>query len=259
MDTWEPQGFTIEPGEADDFDGDFEWTPRATRARLGTDLLQPFTPLAATNLVYQQKEDNVLSLNSNEGALFQFHRLKREEIWVDLHRLRGAWKHALASGVCYEVGLAASKYTDILLLRLASSARPTDSSLELDMAGDHRLYVRAAYYSWGYLLRKAACNFLDVEPAELDVNIRPVTADQGTVCEVVFFDSLENGAGYCRYLAERLSEALLQPLLPGGGLHTIASCRKGTHAAVIVPATTACETTTTLTYTHCWIGGLDST
>ena len=95
MDTWEPQGFTIEPGEADDFDGDFEWTPRATGARLGTDLLQPFTPLSATNLVYQQKEDNVLSLNSNEGALFQFHRLKRAEIWVDASRLRGAWKHDL--------------------------------------------------------------------------------------------------------------------------------------------------------------------
>ena len=30
---------------------------------------------------------------------------------------------------------------------------------------------------------------------------------------------MENGAGYCLYLAERLSEALLQPLLPGGGLY----------------------------------------
>jgi DEAD/DEAH box helicase domain-containing protein len=215
MDTWEPQGFTIEPGEADDFDGDFEWTPRATGARLGTDFLQPFTPLPATNLVYQQKEDNVLSLNSNKGELFQFHRLKRQEIWVDPRKLRGAWKQDLAPGVFYEVGLAAGKYTDILLLRLAFSP----SSLELDMAGDQRLYVRAAYYSWGYLLRKAACDFLDVEPAELDVNIRPVTTDQGAACEVVFFDSLENGAGYCRYLTEKLSEALLQPLLPGGGLY----------------------------------------
>jgi hypothetical protein len=91
--------------------------------------------------------------------------------------------------------------------------------LDLDMAGERRLYVRAAYYSWGYLLRKAACDFLDVEPAELEVNIRPVTTEQGAVCEVVFFDSLENGAGHCRYLAESLSEALLHPLLPGEGLY----------------------------------------
>ena len=215
MNTWEPQGFTIEPGvKDDDFDGDFEWTPRATGARLGTDRLQPFPPLPTTNVVYQQKEDNVLSLNSNEGALFRFHKLKRKEIWVAPSTLRGDWKHDVAPE-SYDVGLAAGKYTDILLLRLASCP----SSLQLDMAGDQRLYVRAAYYSWGYLLRKAACDFLDVEPAELDVNIRPVTTDQGAVCEVVFFDSLENGAGYCRYLAERLSEALLQPLLPGGGLY----------------------------------------
>jgi hypothetical protein len=148
MDTWEPQGFTIEPGVEDDFDGDFEWTPRATGARLGTDRLQPFTPLPTTNVAYQQKEDNVLSLNSNEGDLFRFHRLKREEIWVDPSRLCGAWKHAVAPEF-FDVGLAAGKYTDILLLRLASFP----SSLELDMAGNQRLYVRAAYYSWGYLLR----------------------------------------------------------------------------------------------------------
>jgi hypothetical protein len=213
MDTWEPQGFTIEPNMEDDFDGEFEWTLRATGARLGTDHVQPFTPLPATNLVYHQKEDNVLSLNSDEGALFRFHRLKREEIWVVPGTLQGTWKHAIAPEPFYDVGLAAGKYTDILLLRLAIYP----PGLDLDMAGDHRLYVRAAYYSWGYLLRKAACDFLDVEPAELEVNIRPVTTDQGAVCEVVFFDRLENGAGYCRYLAERLSGALLQPLLRGGG------------------------------------------
>ena len=124
MDTWEPQGFTIEPGVEDDFDGEFEWTPRATGARLATDHVQPFTPLPATNLVYHQKEDNVLSLNSNEGALFRFHRLKREEIWVVPDTLQGTWKHAIAPEPFYDVGLAAGKYTDILLLRLAASPRP---------------------------------------------------------------------------------------------------------------------------------------
>jgi DEAD/DEAH box helicase domain-containing protein len=195
--------------------GEFEWTPRATGARLGTDHIQPFTQLPNTNLVYHQKEDNVLSLNSNEGVLFRFHRLKHKEIWVVPETLQGPWKHAVAPEHLYDVGLAAGKYTDLLLLRLAVCP----PALELDMAGDHRLYVRAAYYSWGYLLRKAACDFLDVEPAELEVSIRPVTTEQGAVCEVVFFDSLENGAGYCRYLAEWLPEALLQPLRPEGELY----------------------------------------
>ena len=108
-----------------------------------------------------------------------------------------------------------SKHTGLLLLRLAHG----HPALDLDPAGDNRLYVRAAYYSWGYLLRKAACDYLDVEPAELAVNIRPVTTNDGAVCEVLLFDSLENGAGYCHYLSQRLHEALIEPLLPAGWLY----------------------------------------
>jgi hypothetical protein len=211
IETWEPLGFTIEPKAEEDFDGEFEWTPRASSARLGTESL-PFASLTGTNLAYQADDYDVLSLNDNKGILFPFQKLKNAPIWVVESELKGVWKNAVAKETTCTVGLAAGKHTDLLLLRLSRCP----DSLDLDPAGDKRLYVRAAYYSWGYLIRKVACDYLDVEPAELGVSIRPTTTDWGTLCEVVLIDSLENGAGYCRYLAETLREAVLAPLLPGG-------------------------------------------
>jgi hypothetical protein len=216
INTWEPRGFTVEHGvEPEDFDGDFEWTPRATSARLGTEHPQPFQQLSHTNLTYHQQEGEVFGLNTNEGDLFQFQQLKREQIWVVQNTLQGRWKQEVVPESKCEVGLAAGKYTDLLLLH----PEHTPQGLDLDPTGPNRLYVRAAYYSWGYLLRKAACDFLDVEPAELDVNICPTQTNQGALCEVFLLDSLANGAGYCRYLTQRLHEALLQPLVPAGWLY----------------------------------------
>jgi hypothetical protein len=195
---------------------------------LGTDRLQPFRALPATNVAYLQQEDRLLSLNSNAGEGFGFRKLKGEEIWVVPDTLQGRWKSAVPTEPAAEitVGLAAGKHTDILLLRLETCP----ATLNLDMASPQRLYPRAAYYSWGYLLRKAACDFLDVEPAELDVNLRPVTTERGAVGEIVLFDSLENGAGYCRYLQEKFAEALLRPLLPGGRLYEQLMQDTHTHA-----------------------------
>lgn len=216
LETWEPRGFTVEPGAEEDFDGDFEWTPRATSARLATETVPGFTPLSPKNIEYLQKEDDLLSLNSNEGEGFPFQKLTGRNIWVVPAHLQGHWTSRLAASPPAEnIGLAAGKHTDIVLLRLALSPQ----GLALDMAGPKRVYARAAYYSWAYLLRKAACNFLDVEPAELDINLRPVMTAQGAIGEIVLFDRLENGAGYCRYLQENFDEALLRPLAPGGTLY----------------------------------------
>jgi DEAD/DEAH box helicase domain-containing protein len=138
--------------------------------------------------------------------------LKHESIWVTKSLLQGPWKNEVSDEPIYEVGLVSSKYTDLLLLSLDHHP----DHLDLNLAGTNRLYIRAAYYAWGHLLRKAACDYLDVEPAELDVNIRPTTIDDRAVCEVFLIDSLENGAGYCKHLAEKLYESILAPLVPDG-------------------------------------------
>ena len=49
--TWEPLGYTTEPGAEKDFHGRFEWSPRASHPRLDSDG-QEVAVLAGTNLAY---------------------------------------------------------------------------------------------------------------------------------------------------------------------------------------------------------------
>jgi DEAD/DEAH box helicase domain-containing protein len=206
--TWEPLGYTTEPRAEVDFHGRFDWSPRASHPRLDSDG-QPAAVLEGTNLAYALDERQVLRVNDNAERLFAF-RSVRSTLWVVCDELRGLsnWKtkaESAESGAA-DVALASRRKTDILRLRpavipaslrlgppLPSDPRPAESSL----------YARAAFYSWGHLLRLAACDLLDVEPRELDVAVRPVRSAGGeTAYEVVLMDTLENGAGYCRHLSE---------------------------------------------------------
>ena len=214
--TWEPLGYTTEPRASRDFHGRFDWSPRASHPRLDSDGL-PAALLAGTNLAYAMDERHVLRLNDNGARLFAF-REGPGKAWVVEDELETAvnWKtkaESAESGAA-EVALASRRKTDILRLRpavipaslrlgppLPSDPQPAESSL----------YARAAFYSWGHLLRLAACDLLDVEPRELDVAVRPVRSAGGeTAYEVVLMDTLENGSGYCRHLSEL---APLQALL----------------------------------------------
>ncbi len=62
---------------------------------------------------------------------------------------------------------------------------------------------RAAWYSFAYLLRTAAVALLDVDVQELSAGFRTIQGENGRPTAQVFLsDSLENGAGYCRWIAE---------------------------------------------------------
>ena len=64
-----------------------------------------------------------------------------------------------------------------------------------------RVEGRAAFYSYGFLLRRAAAVRLDVADGELKVGLR-TTGDphSGTVGQIFMSDTLENGAGYSTHL-----------------------------------------------------------
>lgn len=209
---WEPLGFTVEPGSHRDYDGRFEWVPRASRARLSsTDEIRT-DRASGTNLEYGASDQDVLSLNDNDGALFHFCR--RGAVWVAPETLTSVWACA-AGAEESQVGLGTVKRTAILILKLAH----IPVGLDLDPTGLRQLYAKAAYLSWGALIRKAACDHMDVEPGELDASLRVVPPGPDEVparVEIFLADTLENGAGYCRHLAGELEPAVLDPLLPDG-------------------------------------------
>ncbi len=217
IEVWEPAGFVVDPSATRDFDGRFEWSPRATSARLGAGTQVQIERHPGTRLERGAASTDVVSLNDNDGAWFRFHRFAAEEIWVAPEALKnGNWRHhPLAAGEGCEVGLVSIKKTDVLVLRLVD----LPPGLSLDPLGTDELYARSALLSWGALVRKTACDFLDIEPGELAMNLRIVRDGERAFGEIFLADTLENGAGYCRHLAENIEPAIFEPLGPGGDFH----------------------------------------
>ncbi len=73
---------------------------------------------------------------------------------------------------------------------------------------------RAALYSLGFLLRRAASVLLDIHERELRVGLRVTTQGGQVVGQIFMSDSLENGAGYSSYFGDPArAEALLRFVL----------------------------------------------
>ena len=107
--------------------------------------------------------------------------------------------------------LAALAVTDVL----AAGIQRVEAGLCLNPA---RAEARAAWYSFGFLVRRAAAVSLDVNESELDVGIQPINDPSSPFAppsaRVFVSDSLENGAGYSTFLGqEQHFEELLRFIL----------------------------------------------
>src|SRR5262249_34319740 len=88
---------------------------------------------------------------------------------------------------------ASVKPTDVLVLGIASWPVGINA-LPIRVEG------RAALYSLGFLIRRAAAVTLDIHERELKVGLRVMQDPNGQVVGQIFLsDSLENGAGYRSY------------------------------------------------------------
>ena len=111
----------------------------------------------------------------------------------------------------------ASKTTGVLSLSLSR----VDDRISLDPI-NNRSAVRAAFLSWGYLVRKSIASYLDIDSSELNVGyyVSKFTKKPG----IFLVEKLENGAGYCNYLCgKRYPEvpykAIIEPLSEGGEIY----------------------------------------
>ncbi len=188
----QPRGFRTWFGASRDFDGVFEWTPRASRPKMG---ITPINMAAAANFEIWSGQDTVFVINDNERALFDFHKLAQGETWVTQEALTklGINNAQFAAGNPDRRALASIKPTDVMVLGILSLPVGI-SAMPLRVEG------RAALYSLGFILRRAAAVRLDIHEWELKVGLRVMLdANAQVVGQIFMSDTLENGAGYSSY------------------------------------------------------------
>lgn len=218
----EPPGFTTwHDLGAVEFSGGFEFTPRALRARLGT---PPTNQQLFANAVVDTGSGAIYRLNDNAGNDFEFKKHSSSHMWLMDEAFQTALldvppqdrpmvpvpRYDQAAGTLRRA-LGGTLNTDIFTLGIQSCP----VGLNLNPSGPE---AKSAWYSFGFMLRRAAAVTLDVSENELDVGIQP-TVDPASPfappsARVFVSDSLENGAGYSTHLGDptRL-QALLQFML----------------------------------------------
>jgi DEAD/DEAH box helicase domain-containing protein len=212
----EPLGFRTDFTSGRPFSGRFEWSARATRAKMSASGARDWKYVRHARIWADQSR--VYAINDNNGDDFGFRRADDGDGWVvpeafssgsrvpplDVHA--GEDRRALASITTTDVLLAGLERGRIM------------PGLDLTPL---RASARAAWYSFGFFLRSAAAKLLDVDPGEFRAGLR--TADYGgnLEAEVFLSDFLENGAGYSTHLGRpEVFEELLEYML---GRYSLAS------------------------------------
>lgn len=222
MDLRQPKGFVSYFSKARDYDGVFDFVPRAARPKVGR---PPFPIAPHLNFDIGSGQGRLHVINDNGGRLFQFsqERWAGAETLIDVAAANSAdEKHAasigrrpsrplVATGTAVSCALAAISETDMMVLGVRNYGPGRG-------ADPRTAQGRAALFSLAFMLRRAAAVYLDVQDYELKAGIRSLE-DQvsGSVVGQVFLcDTLENGAGYATHIgtpiaAQELLEMISQP------------------------------------------------
>ena len=229
VDAREPRGFVTDL-TPEDYTGSFEWQPRSSRPAIDATHQPDMVAVPGTNAVVGQlgdkPEHEILSVNDRGGEGFEFRRLEHRNANQAFQPVPGAFGVLEKDGIrlrpageTYRVALLSRRRTDVLLADVADwpagvYADPSRGD------GGSGVTSRAAWYSLAFALRAAAAELLDVDTLELDASFRTCSRDGKPAGQAFLSDKLENGAGYCRYLAagENFARLLRQfdPGTPGG-------------------------------------------
>jgi ATP-dependent helicase YprA (DUF1998 family) len=207
IDAREPTGFFTDL-DSEDYKGQFEWQPRATRPSLSfnADKLNN-ADISIYNASILSANDQIISINDNGGeGGFDF--CQNVSLWGNLWpgayainpknaRFKMSGNHLSVSGKSYRIALLSKRKTDILLLSI-------NQWPEGVFADPTKVEGRAAWYSLAFWLRIAAAAYLDVDQQELEAGFRVMKDDitGRAVGQVFLSDSLDNGSGYCSHLAQ---------------------------------------------------------
>lgn len=233
----QPAGFRTWYGRSRDFDGTFEWTPRASRPKMG---LKPLPLTQKANFEVWAERETVYVVNDNDGRLFDFEKLAQGETWVTRASLAnvGVGNPTIDVGAGVERrALGSIKSTDVMVLGIAD----WPIGVRTSPAGDDGLGTRAALYSFGFLARRAAADRLDVDEREIKVGLRILLNGAGDLIGQVFIcDSLANGAGYASLLGDPVETEALLHYMVGQGKPSFHDFLVGPHHAGPGACTTSC-------------------
>jgi DEAD/DEAH box helicase domain-containing protein len=198
LDAREPRSFFTDL-MPQDFEGQFEWTPRSTRPTLSIDA-QTSTPSNVNNVALASFWEDIISVNDNAGmGGFDFYDAKvYDEVKPGAYTVATETSERVtATGNSRRVALLSRRKTDILLVDVQQWPQGV-------FADPTTVVGRAAWFSFAFWLRTVAGAHLDVDPQELQTGFRPLvgTGKYLTKGQVFLCDQLENGAGYCRFLGQ---------------------------------------------------------
>lgn len=200
-----------------DYDGHFEYIPYSQRPQINhsekidlTKRIDNYSCLEDAQLV------QIVSVNDNNGHAdedgkkgFSFRKYMNNEqvIWVSAdaqkkyNELKGSWNTSgfNKTNEVKNVALISSKMTDVFLMEITKI--PDRINLEYDV---ENVYSKSAYFSFAFLLRDAVAKHLDIDRKEIQVGLKTVKRyDYGTTAQIFLSDSIENGAGYSKWLSEK--------------------------------------------------------
>lgn len=208
FDMYQPKGFRTD-WNARDYD---DIIPRRSSAGLpqigyttGDEASFTVENITAT---FRESAD-VFTINDNNGRLFEMYKDKGSIVVPHISRhvdddLKRAGR--LGEKPDYLAAIGAVKPSDVLLLGVRSSAIPgPDGTISTRLASG-----TSAMLSFAELVKLAATTLLDVSADELSVGLQPVRTGSEPTHRLFLSDTLENGAGYARFLStpERLEEVL---------------------------------------------------
>jgi len=245
-DLTEPPGFSTwwAISSRAEFRGGFEFTPRALKSRMGVGLVN-FRPRC--NFSIDAGTARVYRINDNDGDDFNFQKLDNQNFWIvddafdsALRDLPAAEQRRIlrpsydAATPPIRRALAAISNTDVMAVGI------NDVPVGLTL-NPSRPEARAAWYSFGFLVRRAAAVSLDVNESELDLGLQPVpdlsTPFAPPSARIFISDSLENGAGYSTFLGDPARfEELLRFILGQSSPSWTRQCPPGSfHQPLVTP------------------------
>ena len=214
-----PMGYYADEKSAIDFDGTFEDYQSFSSTSLDCEESLEECPkvknLTIRNNIIPSK-GLVHQINDNKGFLFTLGLRKKSNLWLS----KDYTNENLVDQSQY--AFISSKNTGVLTLSISKTGE--NICLSTDLNNPNRASIIAAYYSWGYLVRKAIASNLDIEVSELNLGVQNIIRDGRLWPEIYFVERLENGAGYCNYLSGRILdtvpfEFIIKPLSEGSELY----------------------------------------